>query len=57
MDFGIPCYIPFNKHVLAKGTAINSIQDTLYPSKHLTNSPSVSPPILFYQTLLVLLKI
>ena len=56
MDFGIPCYIPFNKHVLAKETAINSIQDTLYPSKHLTNSPSVSPPTLFYQALLVLLK-
>lgn len=56
VDLATPSYIPYNEDsgILAKQTSLDDYKDNgdLYPGKHLQNSPSLSPPTLFYQAML-----
>ena len=55
VDLAIPVYIPYNEDsgTIAKCTSLEGCKDDdSYPGKHLHNNPSLSPPTLFYQTML-----
>lgn len=59
-DLTIPCYIPYDEGsgILAKKTALDGFpeDDKSYPAKHRQNDPSLSPPTLFYQALLSVIR-
>ena len=55
VDLAIPVYIPYNEDstIIAKCTSLEGCKDgDIYPGKHLLNSPSLSPPTLYYQAML-----